>query len=59
MVEGNIIGGILEKEQVTAIRMIYPNSVKNSLENIKNQFVFMPDGKLKPITTLSTIRLKE
>jgi CzcA family heavy metal efflux pump len=59
MVEGNIIGGILEKEQVTAIRMIYPKSVKNSLENIKNQFVFLPDGKLKPLATLSTIGLKE
>ena len=59
MVEGNIIGSILEKEQMTAIRMIYPNSTKNSLENIKNQFVFLPDGKLKPLTTLSAIGLKE
>ncbi len=53
MVEGNIIGSILEKEQMTAIRMIYPNSTKNSLENLKNQFVFLPDGKLKPLATLS------
>jgi CzcA family heavy metal efflux pump len=59
MVEGNIIGSILEKEQMTAIRMIYPNSTKNSLENIKNHFVFLPDGKLKPITTLARINLKE
>jgi CzcA family heavy metal efflux pump len=59
MVEGNIIGGILEKEQMTAIRLIYPNTGKNSLENIKNQFVFMPDGKLKPLSTLSNITLKE
>ena len=59
MVEGNIIGNILEKEQMTDIRMIYPNSTQNSLENIKNQFVFLPDGKLKPLTTLATISLKE
>jgi CzcA family heavy metal efflux pump len=59
MTEGNIIGSILEKEQMTAIRMIYPNSLKNSLENIKNRFVFLPDGKLKPLSTLSTISLKE
>ena len=59
MVEGNIIGSILEKEQMTAIRMIYPNSTKNSLENIKNQFVFLPDGKLKPLASLASIRLKE
>jgi CzcA family heavy metal efflux pump len=59
MIEGNVIGSILEKEQMTAIRMIYPNSTKNSLENIKNQFIFLPDGKLKPLATLSSIGLKE
>jgi Cu/Ag efflux pump CusA len=59
MVEGNIIGSILEKEQMTEIRMIYPNSTKNSLESIKNQFVFLPDGKLKPLTTFAAIGLKE
>ncbi|MBE3087437.1 MAG: efflux RND transporter permease subunit [Bacteroidetes bacterium] len=59
MVEGNIIGNILEKEQQTNIRMIYPKSTQNSLENIRNQFVFLPDGKLKPLATLSAIRLKE
>jgi CzcA family heavy metal efflux pump len=59
MVEGNIIGNILEKEQMTDIRMIYPNSTKNSLENIKGQLVFLPDAKLKPLSTLSSIRLKE
>ena len=50
MVEGNIVGSVLEKEQMTDIRLIYPYSVQNSLENIKNQFVFLPDGKLKPLS---------
>jgi len=59
LVEGNIIGNILEKEQMTSIRMIYPNSTKNSLEHIKTQFVFLPDGKLKSLATLSAISLKE
>ena len=59
LIEGNIIGEILEKEQMTAIRMIYPKSLKNSLDNLKNQFVFLPDGKLKPLASLSSIELKE
>ncbi len=59
MVEGNIVGAILEKEQMTEIRMIYPYSTRESLENIKNQFVFLPDGKLKPLASLSSIVLKE
>jgi Cu/Ag efflux pump CusA len=59
LVEGNIIGSILEKEQMTSIRMIYPNSTKNSFDYLKNQFVFLPDGKLKPLASLSEIKLKE
>jgi Cu/Ag efflux pump CusA len=58
MVEGNIIGNVPEKEQLTDIRMIYPNSTENSLEKIRNQLVFMPNGTLKPLATLSAIRLK-
>lgn len=59
IIEGNIVGSILEKEQMTDIRMIYPNSTQNSLDNIEKKFIFLPDGKLKPLSTLSTIRLKE
>jgi multidrug efflux pump subunit AcrB len=39
--------------------MIYPNSTKNSLESLKNQFIFLPDGKLKPLISLSAIGLRE
>lgn len=59
MVEGNIVGSVPEKEQLTNIRMIYPNSINNSLENIKDQFVFMPDGKLKTMNLLSSIKMKQ
>jgi CzcA family heavy metal efflux pump len=58
IIEGNIIGNILEKEQLTNIRMIYPYSTKNSIENIKDKFVFLPDGKLIPLASLATFRLK-
>jgi CzcA family heavy metal efflux pump len=59
IVEGNIIGSILEKEQMTSIRMIYPYSTKNSLKNFQNQFVFLPDGKLKPLSSLAKVGLSE
>jgi len=57
MMEGNIVGNILEKEQLTDIRMIYPNSTKNSLERVKNQFIFLPDGKLKPLPAFASIKV--
>ncbi len=59
MVKGNIIGNVPEKEQLTNIRMIFPNSTKNSLATMMKQFVFMPDGKLIPLKNLAAIRLKE
>lgn len=59
MLEGNIVGNIPEKEQLTDIRMIYPYSTKSSFENIKDRFVFLPDGRLSPLAALVDFRLKE
>jgi CzcA family heavy metal efflux pump len=59
MAEGNIAGSVPEKEQMTSIRLIYPYSVLNSLESIKKQFVFLPGGRLIPLSSLAEIRLRE
>ena len=59
MMEGNIVGSIQEKEQLTNIRMIYPGSTKNSLEKIKGQYIFLPDGKLKPIESFCKVKVSE
>ncbi|HEX2975697.1 MAG TPA: efflux RND transporter permease subunit [Bacteroidales bacterium] len=59
MLEGNVVGSIPEKEQLTAVRMIYPNSTRNNLEHLKNSFVFLPDGKLKSLSSLASFRLRE
>jgi len=39
--------------------MIYPNSKNESLESLKNQFIFLPEGKLKPISTFASIKVRE
>ncbi len=57
--EGNIIGGIMEKEQYTNIRMVYPEMGNNSVEKIKKQFIFLPDGRLRPITDFASILPKK
>jgi len=53
--EGNIIGSIYEKEQLTNIRMLYPNAANTSLEKMKQATVFLPNGKLQPISQLAEI----
>jgi CzcA family heavy metal efflux pump len=59
MAEGNIVGSVFEKEQMTNIRLIYPYSTQNSLESIKKQFVFLPDGRQIPLSSVSGTRLVE
>jgi Cu/Ag efflux pump CusA len=58
MMEGNIVGTIPENEQLTGISIIYPNSTKNSLSNVKEQKIFLPDGKLKSLASLASFNVK-
>ena len=55
--EGNIEGSVAEKEQFTNIRLIYPGSNAQSINNIRQMQVFLPNGKLKPITSLADVSL--
>jgi CzcA family heavy metal efflux pump len=55
--EGNVEGSVAEKEQFTDIRLIYPGSNAQSLNNIRQMQVFLPNGKLKPITSLVSVSL--
>ena len=57
--EGSVIGNIMEREQRTDIRMAYPKYSKTSLNEMKSQSIFLPEGKLKPITELASIEIKE
>lgn len=57
--EGNIVGSILEKEQLTDIRMIYPHALQTGVSDMKKQFVFLPSGRLKPISELAKVEVKE
>jgi CzcA family heavy metal efflux pump len=55
--QGAVVGNILEREQLSTIRLLYPNSQQQSVEGIKNMQIFLPSGRLKPITELATIKL--
>jgi len=56
--EGNIVGTLPEKEQLSTIRMVYPGSRTLSVSDISRLQLFLPDGKLKPITDLATVTIK-
>jgi CzcA family heavy metal efflux pump len=56
--EGNVVGTLPEKEQMTNIRMVEPGSRIRSVEEIANMQIFLPGGQLKPITDLATVTVK-
>jgi CzcA family heavy metal efflux pump len=56
--EGNIVGTLPEKEQLTNIRMVYPGSRSISVADISRLQIFLPTGKLVPITDLANVSVK-
>jgi CzcA family heavy metal efflux pump len=55
--EGNVTGTIFEKEQINNIRLVYPGSRKLSVADLNRLQIFLPNGKLKPITELATVKI--
>lgn len=54
--QGIPVNGILEKQQVSGIRLLYPNTYQ-SVEGIRHMQVFLPSGRLMPITSLATVQV--
>ena len=55
--EGNIVGNVLEKEQLSPVRIVYPNNRKMGITDINNLSIFLPNGKLNPITSLASVHV--
>ncbi len=55
--EGNIVGSILEKEQLSPVRIVYPDNRKMGVADINNLQIFLPNGKLNPITSLAAVHV--
>ena len=53
--EGNVVGSVFEKEQMTPIRILYPNSRNISLTDIKRLQMFASNHQLIPITSLAEV----
>ena len=57
--EGNLIGSVFEKEQQTAIRMLYPDSKNVTVAQVAQLPVFLPNAKLLPLSELAAVKLSE
>jgi cobalt-zinc-cadmium resistance protein CzcA len=48
MLNGTVVGSILEKNRLVDIRM-FEGGQKNSINNLEHGFIFLKDGRLKPV----------
>ncbi len=55
--EGNLIGTVYDKEQLSNLRLIYPGSKTLSVADIEKTPIFLPNGKLHPINQLASIHI--
>ena len=55
--EGNVAGSVYDKNQLTDVRIMYPGNNTRTLDDMKQMQIFMPDGQLKSLASLATIKL--
>jgi CzcA family heavy metal efflux pump len=55
--EGNVVGNVFDKDQMSAIRMVYPGNRTLTVDDIKQLQIFLPNGQLKSIGSLGNIQI--
>lgn len=55
--QGTQVGSILEKQQLSTVRIVYPGTSSQSVEGIRHMQIFSPSGRLIPISDLATIEV--
>ena len=55
--QGSSTNAIMEKEQLSAIRIVYPGSRTLSLQDMGHLQIFLPGGRLKQLDELATIKV--
>jgi CzcA family heavy metal efflux pump len=55
--EGNIVGNLIEKQQLSPIRMVYPGSRSLSINDVKNMNIFLAKGQMIPINQVATVSI--
>jgi CzcA family heavy metal efflux pump len=55
--QGTEVGSVLEKQQMSTVRIVYPGTSQQSIEGIKHLEIFLPSGRLMPISSLATVQV--
>lgn len=55
--DGNVVGNIFDKVQYTPIRLLYSSKSNQSLNDINNSMITLPDGRLKPLSEFANVNI--
>jgi len=55
--DGNIVGNIFDKVQYTPIRLLYNSRTNQSLSDINNSMIALPNGILKPLREFANVTI--
>jgi multidrug efflux pump subunit AcrB len=55
--EGNVVGNLIEKQQLSPIRMVYPGNRSLNINDVKNMNIFLAKGQMIPISQLATVTI--
>jgi len=56
-IEGIAIGGVLEKQQMTPLRMVYPDHLRRNIDQIRQAQIVLPTGIRKPLSALASVTI--
>ncbi len=56
-IEGVKIGSVMGKQQITPLRMIYPEKLRNNISQINEAQILLPNGIRKPLTLFADINV--
>ncbi|MBS1526749.1 MAG: efflux RND transporter permease subunit [Bacteroidetes bacterium] len=55
--EGNVAGYIIEKEQLSPVRLVYPDNRTLDVNSLQHMKVFLPNGTLLPLKEVAQVDL--
>lgn len=56
--QGNVIGNVFDKQQLSPIRMVYPGSREFGITDVGGLHIFLGNGKVIPINSLAKVQIK-
>ncbi len=58
LLEGNEVGTVFDKQQLTPIRLIYNSDNNVSIQDLENSQVFLPNGQRKLLKEFARVKIK-